>query len=64
MDISIATARVVPELLKALAFLSDAAVRRAAVDREELKPFLKSEKGHISLGGQQPYYLLAFQRLH
>ena len=44
MDISIATARVAPELLKALAILSDTTVRRSAVDREDLKPYWKSEK--------------------
>ena len=64
MDISSATARVAPDLLKALAILSDTTVRRSAVDREDLKPYWKSEKGHISLGDQQSYYLQVFQRLH
>ena len=45
-----ATARVAPDLLKALAILSDATVRRSAVDREDLKPYWKSEKSLISLG--------------
>ena len=53
MDISSATARVAPDLLKALAILSDTTVRRSAVDQEEPKPYWKSEKGHISLGVQQ-----------
>ena len=49
MDISSATARVVPDLLKALAILSDATVRRSAVDQEDLKLYWKSEKSsHFS----------------
>ena len=41
MDISIATARVTRDLLKALAILSDTTVKRAAVDREDLNPYRK-----------------------
>ena len=49
LDISSATARVAPDLLKALAILSDTTVRRSAVDREDLKPYWKSEiKPHFS----------------
>ena len=44
LDISSATARVAPDLLKALAILSDTTVRRSAVDREDLKPYWKLEK--------------------
>ena len=44
LDISSATARVAPDLLKALAILSDKSVERFAVDREDLKPYCKSEK--------------------
>ena len=44
LDISSATARVAPDLLKAVAVLSDTTVRRSAVDREDLKPYWKSEK--------------------
>ena len=44
LDISSATARVAPDLLKALAILSDTTVRRSAVDRKDLKPYWKSEK--------------------
>ena len=44
LDISSATALVAPDLLKALAILSDTTVRRPAVDREDLKPYWKSEK--------------------
>ena len=58
------TARVAPDLLKALAILSDTTVRRSAVDREDLKPYWKSEKGHIALGDQQFYCLQVFQRLY
>ena len=46
---SSAIARVAPDLLKALAILSDTTVRRSAVDREDLKPYWKSEKRpHLS----------------
>ena len=41
---SSATARVAPDLLKALAILPDTTVRRPVVDREDLKPYWKSEK--------------------
>ena len=44
-----ATAQVAPNLLKALAILSDTTVIRSAVDREDLKPYWKLKKGHISL---------------
>ena len=39
LDISKATARVAPDLLKALAFYSDTTVRRSTVDREDLEPY-------------------------
>ena len=49
MDISSATAQVDLDLLKAPAILSDTAVRRSAVDQQELKPYWKSEKrSHFS----------------
>ena len=64
LDISSATAQVAPNLLKALAILSDTTVRRSAVDREDLNPYWKSEKGHISLGDQKSYYLQVFQGLY
>ena len=38
------TTQVAPDLLKALAILSDIMVRRFAVDQEDLKPYWKSEK--------------------
>ena len=44
LDISSATARVAPDLLKDLAILSDRTIRRSGVDREDLKPYWKS--GH------------------
>ena len=50
-------ARADPDLLKALSILSDTTVRRAGVDPEDLKPYLKSEKGNNSQGDQQSYYL-------
>ena len=60
LDISTATARVAPDLLKTLAILSDTTVRRSAVDREDLKPYRKSEKRPQY---SRYYYLQAFQRL-
>ena len=53
-----------PELLKSLSILSDTTVKRSAVDLEDRKPYWKSEKGQISLGDQQSYYLQIFQRLY
>ena len=44
--------------------LSDTTVRRSAVDREDLKPYWKSQKSSISLHDQQSYYLHVFQRLY
>ena len=45
LDISSAsaTARVAPDLLKTLVILSDTTVRSSAVDRDGIKPYLKSE---------------------
>ena len=37
-------AQVSPDLLKALAILSDTTLRKSVVDREDLKPYWKSEK--------------------
>ena len=49
LDVSSATARVAPDLLKALAIISNTTVKRSAVDREDLKPYWKSEKStHFS----------------
>ena len=58
MDISGATVRVAPDLLKALAILSDTTVRTSAVDQEETT----FDKGHIFQGDQKFYYLQVFQR--
>ena len=63
LDIWSATARVAPDSLKALAILSNTTVRRSQVDQEDLKPYWKSKKGHISVGDQQSYYLQVFQTL-
>ena len=62
LDISSATTRVAPDLLKALAVLLDMTVRRSAVDQEDLKSY--QEKGHFSPGVQQSYFLQVFQRLY
>ena len=64
LDIPSATAPVAPDLLKALAILSGATVRRSAVDWEDLKLYWKWQKGLISLGDQQSYYSQVFQRLY
>ena len=55
--LSSATARVAPDLLKALAILSDATVRRSTVGQENQNHTGNQKKGHISLGDQQSYYL-------
>ena len=44
LDISSPTAQVAPDLLNALAILSDTTVKRSALDQEGLKPYWKSEK--------------------
>ena len=41
IDISTATAQVAPDLLKALAILSDTTVSRSKVDKEDLRPYWK-----------------------
>ena len=64
LNISSATTRVAPDLLKALAILSDTTVRQSAVNWEDLQPYCQSEKGHISLGDEQAYYLQVFQGLY
>ena len=43
MDISTATAQIATDLLKALAILSDTALSRSEVDKEDLKPYWKSK---------------------
>ena len=63
MDISSATARVTPDLLKALAILSGTTVKRSAGDREDLSNIGNQEKDHTSLGNQQSYHLQVFQTL-
>ena len=57
MDISSATARVAPDLLKALAILSDTTVRRSAVEQDQTG---NQKNGHTSLGDQKFYYLEVF----
>ena len=64
LDLSGVTSHVAPDLLKAQAILSDTTVSRSAVDREDLKRYSKSEKGHIFQGDQQSYYLQVFQSLY
>ena len=44
LNISKATARVAPDILRALEILWDLTVRRYEVDPKELKPCFKSEK--------------------
>ena len=64
MDISSATDWVTPDLLKDQAILSETTVRRSAVGWEDLKPYWKLEKGHISLCDQHSYYLQVFPRIY
>ena len=59
-----ATAQIVPNLLQAIALLSDKTVRKSTVDQEDLKPFWKSEKNYISLGDQQDCYLQVFPKFY
>ena len=58
----VATAWVAPHLLKALAILSDTTVRRSPVDREDLKPYLISEKRPYF--SKWSYNLQVFQKLY
>ena len=52
LDISsVTTYNLAPELLEALAILSDTALRRSAVDEEDVNPYW-NKKGLISLGDQ------------
>ena len=65
LDILSATVWVAQDLLKALAILSDKVVRGSAVDCKDLKNHNENQqKGHISLGNKQSYYLRVFQRLY
>ena len=65
LDISNTTARVAPDLFKALAIRSNTTIRRSAVDQKNLEPYWKSEKRLYSIGDPQSYYLLqVFQRLY
>ena len=64
LDISSATARVAPELLKAQAILSDTTVTRSAVDREDLKPYWKSEKRPHFSSWSTILLFTIFQRLY
>ena len=59
--ISSTTVQVAPDLLKALGILSDTTAGRSAAGLEDLKWYWKWEKGHISLGDQQFYYLQLFK---
>ena len=59
-----ATAQIVPNLLQAIAVLSDKTVGKSTVDQEDLKPFWKSEKNYISLGDQQDCYLQVFPKFY
>ena len=64
LNISSATTWVAPNLLTILAILSDTTVGKFVADREDLKPYWKSKKGHNSLGDPQCYYWQVFQRLY
>ena len=64
LDIPSAKASEAPGLLKSLAILSNASVRRSAVHREDQSNNGNQKKGHNSLGDQQSYYLQVFQGLY
>ena len=51
-------------MLKVQAILSDATVRRSAVDQIDLNNTENQKKGRILLGVQQTYYLQVFQILY
>ena len=53
-----------PRPVKALAILSETTVKSSAVVWDDLKLYWESEKGYISLGDQQAYYLHIFKRLY
>ena len=57
LDLSSATSPVAIYLLKVQAILSDTTVRRSAVERKDLKPYLKLQKGYISQHNQEAFYL-------
>ena len=61
-DISSATTLVAPDLLNALAILSDTTVRRSLVDWEDMHHTGNQKKHHISPG--DPGYLQFSQRLY
>ena len=50
MDLSTPIAQVASDLGKALTILSDTTVRWPTVGQEDLKPYWKSKKDHISHG--------------
>ena len=62
LDISSATAQVAPDMLKALVILSDKTVRRSAVDREDLKPYWKSEKRPHFFSGSTMVLFTSFSK--
>ena len=55
LNISSDTARVAPDLLKALAILWDTTARRYEVDQEDLNHTGNQERGHIFLDDQQSF---------
>ena len=62
--ISRPTAKIVTDLLNALAVLSDITVRRSAIAWKDLNHIGHQKKGHICLGDQQSFYVQVFPRLH
>ena len=53
-----------PNVLKALTILPKTTVRRSEVDQEYLKPYSKSEKGHISESDQQSHIPQPYTSCH
>ena len=58
-----ATAQVAPELLNALAILSHTTIRKPVVDREDLKPYRKSEKRPHFLRGSTILLFTIFAKI-
>ena len=60
LDVSFATARVAPELMKVLPIPLDTTLRRSAVKPRPCKHTTNQKKGQISRGDQYTDYLQGF----
>ena len=55
---------IAPDILKALAILSNTAVRSLQLIEKTCNHAANQKKEHIFLGGQKAYYLQVFRRLY